>query len=129
FLLCFFTILNLFIALPGKGYIRLPGFPCLLLKSMQDPDFILKFGDIDHSPLTFLMNSNFHCTRPDSFHGLPIRRFLPHLYEMKLKPGIPPCSCREILYVFLAAADEFHFVDDRKYISSFINYQEFYIHG
>lgn len=70
------------------------------------------------------MNTNFHGSLPNLWHGLPIGRHQPLLDKVQLEASDPAGFSREVLKVVLAGAKEFEWFHGRDYTSSLINYQE-----
>ena len=69
------------------------------------------------------MYSDLHGAGADDLHGLPIRRFLPSLDEVELKPCIPAGLRREVPNIVLAGAHELDDLHNPQNISSWISYQ------
>ena len=66
------------------------GFSRFFLKRMNHEDRLGKFGQVKNSMLKLAMNAQFHNTRTDARHRLPVARLQTHLHEMDLMPSATP---------------------------------------
>ena len=63
---------------------------------MKHVDCIVKLRDIDYTPLTQYMNTNFFCAIPDGRYWLPIARIQSILNRTEFKSCGPAGFIREI---------------------------------
>jgi hypothetical protein len=83
---------------------------------MQDIHSVCKPGHIYDSPLTPIMNANFHRASTNRVHWLPISWQQALLHIVKLETRSPANICRKVLQVILTGTNELKVLHEPIYI-------------